>query len=322
LNVLLDNIIKSSEKGKDETCSNYIVVLESSLKKHLKVDLAKLNDSIYLLPKEDVARVKNVDYKKEDLCKLISSHYKKIIKLVKIIREVYDLENEGKYSIAGICMSNISIKDDVLKVNYCGNKQKDNEGGTVDFSKLKGLKLFCETLLDNEEKNIMLNNIDRLLKFENVKNFNKCSDKLLTNKEYLDILSTKTNQCVVYKNLEKNNYLFTVSKKNLIISDELCNYNLSHSVSLVNKKDEKVKKTLFLYNKLNKNYDTNMNNILKIVFSIVDMDANKNISIKSLSNTEIDNLEKECKKNISKFYLQTIADTQLLVSYVLSSNKK
>ena len=109
LNQIIDTIVKDNNQDTlgdtiddNKDCEKYFFVLESSLKRHLKVDLEELKDSIYVIPKNV-----EINYKKEDLCSIIANHYKRAINLLQVIKNVYDFENNGKYSIAGICIGNI-----------------------------------------------------------------------------------------------------------------------------------------------------------------------------------------------------------------------
>ena len=103
----------------EDVCRNYTILWEKELGKHLKIDLENISGSIYLLPKKDMVSSpeERIHISKQELCEKISKHYVKIMYVITLIKEVFDLEMDGDNSIAGIMKRNIKVVDDILEIN-------------------------------------------------------------------------------------------------------------------------------------------------------------------------------------------------------------
>lgn len=183
----------------EDVCKNYSIVLGSELKKHLRVDLEKLKDSIYFVPhnKNIVHMKNNVIKDKKGLCEVIAAHYIKILYLLTSLKQVFDIENNGDYSLGNLIMKNVKIVDGIFSITYCGSTQyssnvsaDQSDDETVDFEQLKGFGFFCHHLLDQEEKNIFLLQFRNILSQEDTSKTLEalaCGDKMFTSTEYYDI---------------------------------------------------------------------------------------------------------------------------------------
>lgn len=316
VNSLVDKILKNSE-NKDINCDDYTIVLESSLKKHLKLELEDLKDNIYIIPKQDTIMTTKKSYKKRDLCKVISNHYLRIIKLVKLIKDVYDLENDGKHSIAGICIGNISIQDKIMRINYCETEQKDYDTGNLDsvnFSRLAGLTNLCTNLLDEEEKNIILTDLNIITSKKDV---HSCNNKLFNSKDYNNILGNEKNKknkkCQAIK---LGDFNIKVVGKNPVISNEICMDKRFHLINL-NRKNKDTKFLMYLYNKMHERYNKNLEASYNMLFHIINIDKYNNVSLKNIGNKELDEIERIAKYTLTKFYLESIVDYQKILEYAL-----
>lgn len=307
INKFVKNIIEQTDKNKIN-CDEYQMVLESSLKKHVKVELEELKDSIYMVPKNP-----NISHDKKTLCDLISNHYSRIIKIIQLIKSVYDLENNGKYSIAAICLGNVIINKDVMtmKVFYCDVEQSNSEFG-VNFENLVGLKSLCEELLDEEERNILLSNLDTVISNKEI----KCGNKLFNNEQYAEMLGKKLDKCdsVVRRN-KNHDYFIKVEKHNPVISESMCISKKFVTVGISGKKIDK--KLMYYYDNMYKNYNKNIDSIFKTLMKLIDIDKKKNITLKNITNTELDAVEKDAKLNMAKLYVQSIYDYKVLLNYAL-----
>lgn len=109
---------------KPETCDAHTMILASQLESHLKIELTDLHDSIYFSPTEQsVFEKKGKFHKKSDVCKVIATHYTRILKLISLVKAVYDVEHQGDNSLAGIVLSNFkkttSNRQELLQIYYC-----------------------------------------------------------------------------------------------------------------------------------------------------------------------------------------------------------
>jgi hypothetical protein len=313
INNFVKNILEQVDK-KTINCDDYQMVIESSLKKHIKVELEELKDSIYIVPKNP-----NINYEKKQLCNLISTHYARIIKIIKLIKSVYDLENDGKYSIAAICMGNVVINKNLMtiKVYYCDTEQKDNELG-VNFEKLSGLKSLCEELLDKEEKNILLSNLQTIISDNEI----KCGNKLFKNEDYSQIFGKKISKCESKqesKQYKDHEYNIKVQKNNPIISDSICLSTKYITVGISGKVIDK--QLLKYYNIMHEHYNKNIESIFKTIMKLIDIDKNNKITLKNINNVQLDKIENDAKINMSKLYIQSIYDYKVLFNYAKSNIK-
>jgi hypothetical protein len=307
----------------DETkCDNYTVVLESHLKKHLKVHLEELQDNIYLLPKQDAISKETKVKTKSEICALISSHYTRVLQMFSLIKAVYDFEHNGDNSIGGLTWRNIRKTESLLEIDYCNMHQKElgKPENTLDFSQLAGFKMFCDTYLkEPEEKKRFLLYFRKLVeKDENLANAASCD------KNYKDIFADK---CDVKKGKELEDQLskeitknindtlsFIVAAGNPIYSDKVCGQREKFVIDLTSRNKD-VKNLIDKYNSMRKEYDTSFKNITNLVFELVD---SKSKELKNLTKSDLDKTEYKLKQQVTRFYLKS------LINYyeVLKSAKK
>lgn len=157
-----------------EICETYIPVLESQLRKHLRIELVELHDTIIMVPQREGIDINAKYRKKEEICQKISQHYKRIIDLVRLIVSVYNIEeNSPRMNIAEICLANTNLGKRQLEVTVClehrqfeiqgadGKLIRNSDSQRVDISSLVGLTEFVEALKD--EKVAFLNSLQNLL---------------------------------------------------------------------------------------------------------------------------------------------------------------
>lgn len=326
LNSIVTQIINNQEK-KVFDCSNYTLVLESQLQKHLKIELQDLKDNIIFIPHINHVSPKNVLLKKDELCKLISRHYKKVIEILSLIKHVYDLEHSGKNSLAGMTIRNIRVdKKNIMELSYCLMMQHFNTENFIDFKHLAGFEYFCEKFLDPIEKETFIFNTKMLFgrkKKEDLAKYMTCGDSLLTSDDYKNILR-QNNKCdkktkenfgaIIRKNIadddKKNRYNVTVKKNNPVLHWNACG---EKRIILIDLKVSTSTKVLKLYKTMTNNYVKNVNEVLKCVLLIVDNTNNKQYVLKHLDTETLNNIQTKIKKLIAKFYLQSIGDFHALM---------
>lgn len=189
INELLSKVLSKDDTFSDPNlnltsnsmCRDYIFVLENSLHKHLKVELKDLSQNILLIPNGE-----NASVKKAELCTLVTNHFKSILQVILLIKNVYDLEQVGNNSILGICVQLIKFDRDTFTIYFCdspqsgtgGEKKKKSkhEEETVDLRELKGLNMLFEHFLDEAERKILVKNFIDIFSYEireNSENSNK-----------------------------------------------------------------------------------------------------------------------------------------------------
>lgn len=311
----------------EKSCRDFTIVLSHKLKKHLKVDLQGTHDSIYLLPKQDEIYEDKRAYKKDNLCMMISSYYVRVLRILSLIRSVYDMEHSGDMSLAGITWRNIRRTPSVLQVFYCETSQTDANGNgrTVDFAQLPGLKLFVENFLTKpKERGVFLAHFQSMLDMvpvEKIAKYATCGNDLLSTKDYNNIfgsekcstkISNEFQSFVERQNYARNpvNLKFTVHSGNLVFASQFCDKHQQYILIDTSKKTESVKNVLRLYDVMYTNYTKNLANITGCVKEIVDVQTFK---LRNMDNHTLDGLERRVIKYISIFYLQTLADYQRLL---------
>jgi hypothetical protein len=311
INKKINNIITLTD-DKKINCNEYTMVTESSLKKHLKIELEELKDSIYIVPKTE--EVKNI--KKVDICSLISDHYKRIVNIIEIIRTVYDVEKEGRAGIAQICFGNVEIdKKNILHVYYCDleqmNHMDEDKQTSIDFKGLSGLDNLCTNLLSLEERKVLLSNMETIISNEELID---CDNVLFSKNDYNEIKGIKvkvrkgekSNKKCVYK---KDNYNIKVGEKNPIIDESMCLLKKSYSVNMSDKRHSKeLNEIMLLKKRMESNYKKNLQESIIVIDKIITTNVDGKYLLKALTNKELDIIENSCKKTLSKLYIQSIAD--------------
>jgi hypothetical protein len=138
----------------ESVCNQHYILLHEELNKHLKVDLKMLGTSLYLIPKKDEAKLQRYNLTKAELCQTITNYYIKILYTLCAIKSVYNLENHGQFSIAGIVFSNIHVIDGgLLQINYCKDQHKYNyRDNRIDLGKhLEGIQFLSDFIMDDQE---------------------------------------------------------------------------------------------------------------------------------------------------------------------------
>ena len=319
-----------------ERCKEYSMILESKLKSHLKVELKSLKEAIYLVPKKDVVSIQEQYMSKQDLCKVIASHYAKILDLIVMIKQVYDIEHNGDNSLAGITLRNIRFhKDAFMEINYCDITQKHSQkaaagqatkSDALDFGELAGLKLFTESLLTKQERNILMRNLKNIFERRNIKKLGRmltCGDELLSAADYTNLLAGHLDEnakCdMKLKKLfdeavetHDHDLQVKVVKNNPILHTGLCASKQRMLVPL-NIKDPGVAELLKIYHHMKSSYLSNLNGILKIAQQLIDSGADgKSFSLKHVDSDGLNRMRAECKRLVSIFYLQSILNYKRL----------
>ena len=221
-----------------DTCNKYTMVAESRLSKHLKIHLHDLKESIYFIKKNnDDIPLKNEKITKSEICVLISEHFKKTLKILSLIREIYDIENGGDFSIAGIIYRNLVDNNGVYEISYCALPQEplytrnnDKFSDHIDFKNLKGLNTFVNNFLTEDEANTFVSHLRELFGNCNNKKIANiiCNDTIVGLKQYkriyenIHIDCNKTGGGLQTSKKLNNDLLIKVGKNKPIISYELC----------------------------------------------------------------------------------------------------
>jgi hypothetical protein len=297
-------------------CENYKIILETDLKKHMKINIDKLGSSLYVIPNEEDL----IKEKKTEVCKYISTHYIKILYVLSLIKYVYNVEKYGDLSIAGIIFRNIVLLDNIMEINYCDaphrNYGNDKDNSRLDFSNLEGFSFFIDYFLDKEEAISFIKIMKTLLKSDNKKKLSKTICKYDENfkNSYYDKYNEKLNCKNVKQNPEKSqdyNLLFMVGKDNPVLSKLYC---YAHKKIIFKIDTKEGKKVYDAYAKMKKRYDNNIKDINNILNDLVYIEhVNKKYILKDLDKKGLDNIIEKVKQVIKNFYINSIIDFQTLL---------
>jgi hypothetical protein len=315
-----------------DVCNKYQVVLEEELNKHLKIDIKALGTALYLIPKNDETKLTNFNITKKEVCEKISNHYLKILYIITLIKYVYNIENNGDLSIAGIVLRNIRLLDDVMEVNFCDikqvnyyNKTGDKKRYKIDFSNLEGFKFFVDFFLEKSEANAFLGVLKGILARSSkgdIKN-RICNYQDNFNQKELHELQQlylkRYNEkliCNSSKGKFKSNHIPAVTldvfinKNNPIFSHNYCS---SMKKLIIKTNTKEGREVMNLYKELKKNYDVNIANLETALNKLIVHQKDNKVSLKDIDKSTLDQIIFDVKTIIKVFYLQSIVDYQRLL---------
>ena len=321
----------------EDVCQAYTMVWEKDLDKHLKVDLDNLHGSIYIVPKKDIVDdvENNVRAHKHDLCKDISSHYLKILYIITLIKRVYDLENNGDHSIAGIMERNVKIVDGVMQISYCSIPHKDyvthGQTANIDFKNLEGLHVFVESFLTPVEKHVFVEQLKAVFARKQRYRIEDmvCNDTLVTLDDYNYIYANKfkkdfdCSNAHRYRRQHTVDLMFEIGPNNPILHSQYCYSKKDLFIPLLNAKNNPhVNAIVEIYKGMRKHYIDNVGLILELLGKLVTKDSTNTYKLKDISSTQLEEIVTELKRIIIMFYVQSIVDFQVLLDYALSNDNK
>ena len=312
----------------EDVCRNYTILWQKELGKHLKVELENLTGSVYLLPKRDIiiSQEDNVHISKQELCTKISKHYVKILYLLTLIKYVYDLENHGDNSIAGITKRNLRIVDGIMEINFCSIPQKDYQlqhTDKISFESLEGLDLFVNHFLTPTEKYAFLEQFKAVVarKPQHKIVDAVCLDSILPLPLYEDILAEKLNKRIVCtepvpikpRSTKRNkvDLMFEVVANNPILHSNFC-MSKKKLVIPLDSPDPIIKQLKSLHTRMQTNHKHNIHKVELLLHKLVDKNGNA-YELKNISGDDLHALVKEVKQTVVVFYIQSIVDFHLLL---------
>lgn len=326
-----DNTFKDSSYNflNDKTCDKYTMVIESNLQKHLKIHLHDVAQNIFFIPKSN-DQVKLNDKStitKKDICGLISGHYTKTLQILSMIREIYDFENGGDFSMAGIVFRNFKVNQDgMLEVSFCGLEQEplsSTTGDRIDFKQLKGLDAFVNKFLTEKEANTFVSHLRELFGSYNKKRITEsiCKDTIVTPKEYKEIYENINVYCSSTgggKQRSKSNstLMFKVSKNKPIISYELCFDKQKLTTPLKGK-------TKQLFDKFETDYAANLQQVYDTVNMIVYYDYSKKAyCLRNLTFKELNVVNTKVKQCVIVMFVQSLVNYFKILNHVKQVTSK
>lgn len=330
VDALVNSIITKNNTFRDNdynfmnksVCDKYTMVLGSKLSKHLKLHLQDLASDIYFVPKHtDNIPLKNGEkVTKSELCAIITNHYAKTLRIISMVRNMYDFENGGDYSVAGIIYRNLKQTDGgMFEVSYCGVKQEPlSDNPKVDFSKVKGLDMFINEFLTETEAVVFVKHLRELFGTYRKSNISKlvCQDTLVSLEMYKTIYDEITFPSSCINKIQKggdqkrkrSNLFITVEKNNPIISYELCFDKKKITTSFS-------KRIRDLFKKFKDDYAVNLEHVHGAIHKLVKHD-NGEYTLRDISHDELNAIETEVKRCIIIMYIQCMVNYFKILTYV------
>jgi hypothetical protein len=312
----------------EDVCTKYTIIWEKELSKHLKIDLQGISGSLYLLPKKDSVTSDDdkVIVNKQDICSSISKHYVKVLYILSLLRTVYDLENDGDDSLAGIMQRNIKVSNNLMEISYCSVPHRDystKNADKIDFANLQGLQMFVEHFLTPVEKYAFLQQMKVIFarKSRNKVADSICHDALVSLDVYKKVYAEKFPKGLgceatikpLIKSARSVDLMFEIAENNPIMHTQYCMAHKKIVVSLTNK-DKETKKVVALYDAMHANYKSNIDKVMRITDKIVDKHGDK-YKLKNISNQQLEEIIKEVKQVVILFFVQSIVDFQVLLDH-------
>jgi hypothetical protein len=318
INILVNDLLNDKNLFKNDyynlflsnKCDEVTLINSKRLYRYPKFEVEKLNKSIFLIPNEDLSQ------SKKEMCHFISMHFTRILRVIHIIKNIYNLENNGDMSIGGILLRNIHVKNNMIDILSCKSTQQEmgiyNGDNTVDFSKLTGFSLFVNNFLTPSEKKNLIDQLSEIFNGYNKGKLKKmiCRD-IVENKKHNNIHNT-TFQCGG-KGGDKgggksSSVLIKVGPNNPILSWNLCAVR-KKTTAILNKD---------IMNQLKKfknNYRNTLNEVLQIVNELCVFDEEKKqYMLYNLNEEQLVDIEQRLKQNIIIFFIQSLVDYKTILN--------
>lgn len=334
-----DNVFKNKDYNflSQDVCDKYKVVLEEELEKHLKLSIKALGTSLYILPKDEDNndRLTKLNLTKKQVCEKISNHYIKILYILSLIKYVYNIEQDGDLSIAGIVYRNIRVLDDIMEINFCDlphrnyNNKTSMETFKINFAKLEGFKFFVDYFLDRPEASAFVSIMRSVLARHSKQKFASIVCQHISNKtlkpddiKYLETLyNNKYGTKLVCNQSDKAkspssvsrhgvNIDIFVNRENPILAKELC---FAPRKITIKTSCTEGKKVLELYKQMKKNYEDNISAVYALLSKFILRSSNGTYVLKDIDKITLDTIIEDVKLKIKVFYIQSIMDFQMLL---------
>lgn len=347
---IINNIINDQDvfHNKDynflsqDVCKQYNLVLQEELDKHLKIELESLGTKLYIIPRKEDESLNKLKLSKKEICDKIASHYIKILYILCLIKHVYNLEQNGDFSIAGVVFRNIKIMDDIMEIKFCQVPQKqyvdgkiinlnlnDKINNKINLKQIQGINFFNKYFLDPNESKVFINIMRIILSRKQKKGFNNHICKLVKNKqlsdeEILEIENLYKNRfnekLVCQKSSEKSpevkiasstklpNLYIEISEHNPIFLANMCSAGGQRVVKLNTHEGQKIHEA---YKKMKANYNKNIKNIHDILNQLI-YKQNEEYILKDIKNDQLEIVINNVKTQVKIFYMQSILDYQTI----------
>ncbi len=315
--------------------ANYEAFMIKDLDKQLKIKLQNHAEEIILVPKNKTPNpVLTANTTKEDLCSVIAHHYSRILTMIQVIKHILNLEEEGRFSITGLCLSNIEIKGKIMDIHFCGSphvnyvsNSSQQAPETIDISQLYGLRLFAENLLDENERNVFSNHLASILNAQlddpATKRFDpsKARTKLLCSYPMLaqrmrKTLKGKVDQCPSARNSypDLNAQLSkTANLKAVVIGADNPIFDMQFCYDQRVIKIDDATTLIPMYTEMWSHYLESIGRVQSILGQLVVKKAKAKYVLRDVTKIELDRIEQTLKEEIALLFFRSLLDYSLIL---------
>lgn len=305
-----------------DVCSNFKMVIKEQLE---KTELSVYDDvekkTYIFIPTNHSENLG----KKHEVCETLSNHYVKTLQTLCLLKYVYNLEEKGDMSVAGIMLRNIRKNSDKLyEINYCNSNQRDytsSNSDTIDFSKLAGFEYFVSKILTLTESDRFINVFKAVLQRDfDIHTFCMNDEKKLYDDLCIDYGWKKNKKCPqiggnsVENSKGNEKYRYKVAPKNGVFHRDLC-FDSKYITVHTDTKDGKA--LIKLIDAMEKHYYHNIDLIIKCIEMIVYKDSvGTGFLLHEITMETLSTIVDEVKHIVKKFYVQSIIDYQNIIDCV------
>tara|TARA_Y100000389_G_scaffold169019_1_gene175015 strand:+ start:2314 stop:3303 length:990 start_codon:yes stop_codon:yes gene_type:complete len=303
INRIIDDVMKTLvNHSYSSKCYEYEIINLNQLYKFNKVKLSKI-ENLLLIPKTDGST-------KKQYCDKIAAYYKRILRFIRCIKYIYDLENNGKNSISAIISKNINTDDKSIKVLSCESYQTDLQffQKGVNFSQLSGFDFFVKDILTDSEKELFMNQVEVILDKYDKKKLKRyvCKDLIVGVKQHSNI---HKNKFVCYQGGGSDIYI-KVNKENPVFNWNTCSRSKIYQTA-------PLKQIVTLIKESKRNYINNLDQVLNILNEMVYYNKSVNkYNLKLLSFYQLNRIEIKLKQVVIIFFMQSLADYKNILNTI------
>ena len=302
--------------SKDECMNGFNLLLKADLKRHLKLDIKTLNDTVYFVPNSHALHSKSATFvTKEDLCAEISGHYGRIIKTVQALQAVYSTGTKGVDSFLDHVLSSV-VEVDAQGCPRTVRVCRSLDEGAETAGQIGGLDGFLE-MLGATEKGIFADHVNRLLDRNDallLGHAAACGDVLFSHSDYKDVFPKETARtrslpanapaCQLYR---EQTHLFPTEMVRRPASRTLP-FARSTSCSKVRElkvHPDKLKEAKRVLSEMRRRMGNNVRKMRAVLAEVV-QPAGSTYQLRHLTAVQLDAVEAKAKRLVAAYYLVTL----------------
>lgn len=313
LNNIVKNILIKDEYLKNKInvfkrfCSTHTVVDQKFIK---EINLKNELDEKYYFVSNDYLSTNNKKF-----CEDITNKQLKILKLIICIKQIYDIENNGKNSFGNLIFNQIIIKNNKLILKSCKSKQKKwwwliEEDYNIFL--IPGIEYFINEILTEKESKIFISQLKAI--FKSTDNYTKlekyiCKDDIINQSTYEKLYKTvfycKERQINKYKGGMKEDLLIKVNNNNPILSNNMCQKKEQYEVEYYLQFQQ-------LVNTAKNNYIKNIETVKNLLILLTTQEE----LLKDITSKKFDNIEQKIKRTIILYFIQSLMDYKNILNII------